>query len=146
MIDYWQIALLFTAGVAGGFINVTAGGGSLVTVPVMLFLGLPGPVANGTNRIAIIAQNLTAVITFFRRGYTDLKLSMTLALAAIPGAAIGAMAGTRFEGEWFNRAVALIMIAVLILMATDKGMVEQERKTTRHWIDASLYLATSACS
>ena len=41
-----------------------AGGGSLITVPVMVFMGLPGPVANGTNRIAILAQNLTAIVTF----------------------------------------------------------------------------------
>ncbi|MEZ5502163.1 MAG: hypothetical protein R3E50_05730 [Halioglobus sp.] len=49
-LDLWQAGPLFAVGVIGGGINVVAGGGSLLTVPVMVFLGLPGPVANGTNR------------------------------------------------------------------------------------------------
>jgi uncharacterized membrane protein YfcA len=73
-------------GVAAGFLNVMAGGGSLLSVPVMLFLGLPGPVANGTNRISIIAQNIVAVRTFFRRGFSDFRLSLSLAACALPGA------------------------------------------------------------
>ena len=82
MLEPWQLALLAVAGFASGWINVIAGGGSLLTVPVMVFLGLPGPVANGTNRIAIIAQNITAVGAFFRNGLSDFRLSITLALAA----------------------------------------------------------------
>ena len=56
--DLWQAGLLVAVGIAAGFLNVMAGGGSLLTVPVMVFMGLPGPVANGTNRIAILAQNI----------------------------------------------------------------------------------------
>jgi len=51
-LDLWQVALLIVVGIAGGFVNVIAGGGSLLTVPVMVFLGLPGPVANGTTASA----------------------------------------------------------------------------------------------
>ncbi len=71
--------LLFVAGVVAGWINTLAGGGSMLTVPVMVFMGLPGPVANGTNRIGVIAQNLTAVLGFFRKGFSDFKLSASLA-------------------------------------------------------------------
>ena len=73
-----ELILLSVIGVAAGWINVMAGGGSLLSVPVMLFLGLPGPVANGTNRIAIIAQNIAAVTTFFRQGFSDFRLSASL--------------------------------------------------------------------
>ena len=55
-LELWQLALLTAVGIVGGFLNVMAGGGSLLTVPVMVFMGLPGPVANGTNRIAILAE------------------------------------------------------------------------------------------
>ncbi|MDE0283143.1 MAG: sulfite exporter TauE/SafE family protein, partial [Gammaproteobacteria bacterium] len=48
--EIWQYAILFLIGIVVGFVNVMAGGGSLLTLPVMLFLGVPGPVANGTNR------------------------------------------------------------------------------------------------
>lgn len=92
----------------------------MLTVPAMVFMGMPGPVANGTNRIAIIAQCTTAVITFFKKGFSDFKLSLTLSLCAIPGAVIGALIGTRLEGVWFNRALAIIMIGVMIIMALEK--------------------------
>ena len=76
--EYWQGIVLILVGIVAGFVNVMAAGGSMISVPVMVFLGIPGPVANGTNRIAILAQNLTAVITFFRKGYSDFRLSLTL--------------------------------------------------------------------
>ncbi|MFT4614257.1 MAG: putative membrane protein YfcA [Bacteroidia bacterium] len=117
----WQAALLVAVGIVGGFLNVMAGGGSLLTVPVMIFMGLPGPVANGTNRIAILAQNLTAIATFARRGFMEFRLSLSLAACALPGAVAGALLGVQLEGAWFNRALALIMIAVMLLMHFDRG-------------------------
>lgn len=118
MLEPWQLALLAVAGFGSGWINVIAGGGSLLTVPVMVFLGLPGPVANGTNRIAIIAQNITAVGAFFKNGLSDFRLSLTLAAAASVGAYFGAEAGVRLDGAAFNYVVAAVMVAVMILMAT----------------------------
>ena len=131
--ELWQGVLLFVVGAVGGFLNVMAGGGSLLTVPVLIFLGLPGPVANGTNRIAILAQNLTAIATFARRGFRDFKLSLTLAACALPGAVVGALAGTQLDGAWFNRALALIMVAVMLVMHFDKGSSEnpEDHQPTR---------------
>jgi uncharacterized protein len=124
-LDLWQVALLIVVGIAGGFVNVLAGGGSLLTVPVMIFLGLPGPVANGTNRIGILAQSIVSIVTFTRRGFSELKLSLSLSACAIPGAVAGALLGVHLDGVWFNRAVALIMIGVLLVMQFDKGSVRQ---------------------
>ena len=113
-----QEVVLALVGIVAGFVNVMAGGGSLLVMPVMVFMGLPGPVANGTTRVAILAQNITATAGFRRKGYRDLRLSLTLAACAVPGAAYGALLGTRLEGVWFNRVLAGVMIAVIILMAT----------------------------
>lgn len=112
--------MFLLAGVMAGFVNVMAGGGSLLSVPIMLFMGVPGPVANGTNRIAILAQMITGVFAFLRHGYSDFRLSLTLALAALPGAVLGAAVGARFEGIWFNRAVAALMLVVMLVMAFGK--------------------------
>ncbi len=98
-----------------------AGGGSILAVPVMVFLGLPGPVANGTNRIGIIAQNIAAVTGFFRKGFSDFKLSASLAACAAAGAFFGANVGVRLDGVWFERTLALIMVGVLIIMMTGAG-------------------------
>jgi len=77
---------------------------------------VPGPVANGTNRLSIIAQNIVAVRTFFRRGFSDFRLSLSLSAAAIPGAVLGALVGVRLEGELFDRVLAVVMLGVLVLM------------------------------
>jgi len=119
LLDY---ALLSLTGAVAGFVNVMAGGGSLLTLPIMVFLGLPGPFANGTNRVAISIQNVVAVAGFARNGYADIKLSIRLALCTVPGAVIGAFAATRLEGIWFNRVLAMVMICVLLLM------IKKERK------------------
>ena len=114
-----EYTILVGVGVAAGFINVVAGGGSMLTVPALVLMGVPGPVANGTNRIAIIAQSVTASLTFFRRGIRDPALSLSLSLALLPGAAVGAWYGAHIEGVWFNRLLALVMIAVMVTMALE---------------------------
>ena len=53
---WWEIVALIVAGFGAGPVNVMAGGASILTVPILLFLGMPGPVANGTNRITIVAH------------------------------------------------------------------------------------------
>ena len=114
--ELWHYGALIAAGIVGGAINVMAGGGSVITVPVMVFLGVPGPIANGTNRSAILAQNLTAVGTFMRGGQRNFRLSISLALCALPGALLGAWTGVQLSGAQFNAALAAVMLATLVLM------------------------------
>jgi len=118
--EIWQGVLLFGVGVVSGFLNVMAGGGSLLSLPVMVFLGIPAPVANGTNRIAILVQNISAVTSFFRKGFSDFRLSLSLAAAALPGTVIGAYAGTRLDGPSFEWLLVATMLAVMLLMALGK--------------------------
>lgn len=128
--EFWQPLLLVLTGLIAGFMNVMAGGGSMLTLPVLVFMGLPGPVANGTNRIALVAQNLTAVGTFFKKGFSDFKLSVTLALCAMPGAILGAFAGVQLRGVWFNRVVAVVMVGVMIMMWQQKPADKEARSSS----------------
>ncbi len=123
--EIWQFLLLAGVGVFSGFLNVIAGGGSLLALPVLIFMGLPGNVANGTNRVAIVAQNASAVTSFFRKGYSDLRTMLTLALCAVPGAGIGAYLGTQVSGELFNRILGGLMIVLLIVMSRKQPAVEE---------------------
>ena len=119
-LEHALIFLLIPVGIVAGYLNVMAGGGSLLSVPVLIFMGIPGEVANGTNRIAILAQNVTAVSTFYRRGVHDFKLGLTLAACAIPGGILGAWMGVQIQGVWFNRFLAVVMVLVMLLMATQQ--------------------------
>jgi uncharacterized membrane protein YfcA len=120
-LELWQMALLVVVGIASGFLNVVAGGGGLLTVPTMVFLGIPGPVANGTNRIGVLAQSVASVVAFARSDFKDYKLSLSLSACAIPGALVGAFVGVNLEGVWFNRSLALIMLAVMVIMHFDRN-------------------------
>lgn len=120
VVEAWQYLVLVVIGVISGIINVVAGGGSLLVLPAMILMGVPEAVANGTNRIAIIAQNVAAVEGFRRKGFADFGLSVSLSLCTIPGALAGAWCGAIIPGLLFNRILAVVMLAVVVLMAWPK--------------------------
>jgi len=107
--------MLVAIGVVAGFVNVMAGGGSLLTLPAMIFMGMSPATANGTNRIALLAQNITSVNEFRRNGLEDFRLSLTLGLCTLPGAVLGAVAAVQIDPLWFKRLLAAVMIGVLVV-------------------------------
>ena len=106
--------MLFVIGTTAGFLNVLAGGGSSLTLPVLIFLGLDASVANGTNRVAIIIQNISAVHSFKKENYIDSKLSLKLAVLTLPGAIIGAVAAIKISNQTFETILGLVMIGVIV--------------------------------
>ncbi len=110
----WHMAALAGVGAVAGFINVMAGGGSLLTMPAMIFLGMPPATANGTNRVALLVQNVTVVGEFRRLGFSDVRTSLALAACTLPGAVAGAYAAVRIDPLLFKRLLALVMIGVLV--------------------------------
>lgn len=114
--EIWQFPVIFTVGVVAGVINTLAGGGSLITMPVLIFLGLPATVANGTNRLAITVQSVLAVTGFKRKGVSDFKSSLLMSLPALVGAIIGAQLAVDVSDILFKRILAVVMILVLGLI------------------------------
>ena len=126
--EYLKYGLIFLAGIAAGFFNVVAGGGSLITIPSLIFAGLPSAVANGTNRVAILLQNSVSVVKFKKKGYFDLKVSLILGLTATIGAIAGSKVAVDIRGQLFNKILAGVMIMSLIL--TLAGNVKLKKKFT----------------
>ncbi len=113
MIPNWgEFLLLVAAGCAAGTLNVLAGGGSFITLPVLIFFGLPAGVANGTNRVAILLQNVAAVWSFQRYGVLDLRAFGWAALPAAAGSILGAWAALRISDDDFQRILAFLMVAI----------------------------------
>ncbi|MFG6116157.1 sulfite exporter TauE/SafE family protein [Halobacillus sp. MO56] len=107
---------ILLVGVGAGFINVIAGGGSLLTMPMLIFFGLPSAVANGTNRIALMAQNIVAIASFRKHGYFDWKFSTMLAIPALIGSIVGANFAISLSDEVFNRILSMVMLLVLSII------------------------------
>lgn len=117
---------IFGAGTAAGFLNVVAGGGSLVTLPILLFLGLPAATANGTNRIAILAQNIAAVTSFRRQGLSDVRTGLALAAATLPGAIAGAFIAIRISEAAFRVALATVLVVAVVGLLRPLGGRQEE--------------------
>jgi uncharacterized membrane protein YfcA len=115
----WQIPALALVGVLAGFLNVLAGGGSLLTLPLLIFFGLPAAVANGTNRIAIFCQNIFAITGFKRQGVFPIRLAMLCIPPALIGSYFGARMAISVDEMLFRRLLALIMVGVLLFMVMD---------------------------
>lgn len=123
-----SMILLFLIGILVGFINIISAGGSLLSLPALIFFGIPSTMANGTNRIAIIIQNLTAMIEFYKKDLINWKLSIKLSVPAVIGSIVGAQYAIALSDEVFNRILAIVMIVVLILMfVKPHNMLKSER-------------------
>ena len=116
MEEWYHYVLLIVVGFAVGFINTVAGGGTLLSLPVLIFLGLPPNVANGTNRVAIIIQTAFATAGFKSKGVTTFPFNAYLGASALLGAIIGASIAVDIDGAVFNKILAVIMIAVILII------------------------------
>lgn len=129
---FWQVPLLIGAGIVAGILNVLAGGGSLLTLPILIFLGLPSSVANGTNRIAIFFQNIFAIRSFRKHGVFPIKTALICTVPALLGSYIGASLAVNIDDALFNKILAIIMVGVMILTIIDpaRNYAAEEIKTT----------------
>lgn len=128
MPDIVGIVILFVVGAIAAFINVNAGGGSSLTLPVLIFLGLDPTVANGTNRVAILFQNISAVHSFKTEKFYELKNSLILSALTLPGAIAGAIMAVKISDELFEKVLAVIMILIIITMLLPKKKTEKYKE------------------
>ncbi len=106
--------LLFAVGILSAFLNVMAGGGSALALPALIFMGLDSSMANGTNRVAILVQNIAAVSSFRQKEVHALQQSIRFTLWALPGAVAGAFLGVAISDAWFQRILGVVMIGTVI--------------------------------
>jgi uncharacterized protein len=79
-----DVLLILIGGFVAGVINAMAGGGSLLTVPLLSLAGIGGTLANGTNRVAVLVQNMSSAWGYARRGVGDRAQTLqVLAPAAV---------------------------------------------------------------
>lgn len=106
-------ALLLACGVVAGFTNTLAGGGSALSLPLLMLFGLPAEVANGTNRVSVFAQSLAATQSFDRHGRLDRAAAFRIMLPTLGGSLLGAAVAS-----YLPRALLKpLLLAGLLLVA-----------------------------
>lgn len=124
--------LLAIGGLIAGVINTLAGGGSLLTVPLLVFMGLPATTANGTNRIGVLFQNLVSTARFCKEGLDGIRGARPILIPVLLGSLIGASVASQMSAESFRQVFGLAMIGLLYpMLRPSPSPVEAATKTPR---------------
>lgn len=111
-----DVIVLLVGGAFAGAVNAMAGGGSMLTVPLLVLAGVPGVAANGSNRVGILTSTATSYVSFRREGKTvDPKTLIPIVPPALVGALVGSFGISQLTDETFEQVFGLIMIPLIIL-------------------------------
>lgn len=110
-----HVVLLLGGGFLAGIINAMAGGGSLLTVPLLVFADVGGNAANGSNRVGVLAGSLSATGTFGRRGVRGWSGVGRILVPTVVGAPVGSILVSQLNDAGFERVFGLVMIPILCL-------------------------------
>ncbi|GEN22904.1 UPF0721 transmembrane protein [Halomonas cupida] len=135
-----EAVALLGIGVVAGFINVLSAGGSMLTLPLLMFLGLPPQVANGTNRVSIALQSVSASWNFFRAGARYIDLSLRLAMPAVLGSLLGVWLALQVSDALFETILVAVMVAAAAIMMLPQPRLDT-RPLTRQRLTPIIYLA-----
>lgn len=114
--EWYHYILIIAAGLVAGFINTLAGSGSLLTLPLLMFIGLPPTVANGTNRIGIMLQSLVGSLGFRKQGVLDAKAGISLGIPSVAGSVVGALIALAISSKMMERAVGILLIIMFFVI------------------------------
>lgn len=131
-LDIITVILLIFFGFLGAFLNAIVGGGGLITVPALMFVGLPPASAIATNKLAATMGNLTSTLTFFKAGKVDLKLLGPILPFVFLFSMLGAWSVHLMNPAILKPLVIIMLILVLIytLMKKDWGQIENRKEFT----------------
>ncbi len=139
-----EALLTAIAGFAGGFVSTLASNGSAVTLPALEFFGLPEHVANGTNRLSVVALGLMGTIAFYREGLIDWRKGAPIALLIALGTIVGSFIAVEFSEALLDAILITGLLLVLGMLLVRPGRwLEGKEGTLRPFgpLQAVVYFA-----
>ncbi|MBW1880041.1 MAG: sulfite exporter TauE/SafE family protein [Deltaproteobacteria bacterium] len=127
--NWLELLALAAVGLFAGVVNTIAGGGSLITLPALIFLGLPPTVANGTNRVGVILQSAVATEHYRRDDLIEWGLGLRLLIPTSLGAVLGAWLSVDIDEDLFRRVIGVVMLLMLVaILVRPKRWLEGQKK------------------
>ncbi|MEZ5340052.1 MAG: sulfite exporter TauE/SafE family protein [Acidimicrobiales bacterium] len=111
----FEATLVFFGGLIAGGINSMAGGGSLLTVPLLDVAGVTGLLANGTNRVAVLFSNGTSAYSYAKRGVDVWRRSIPVVIPSVVGGLVGATLISNLDDAAFKKLFGVLMIPLLAM-------------------------------
>src|SRR5688572_1789049 len=111
-LEPWQYGLLFLAGLSGGFIDSIAGGGGLITVPALLWAGLPPQLALGTNKLQSSCGTTLAVWHYRRAGLMRLRELWLGVIVTFAASIAGTWVVTRSDPSFLRGLIPFLLLTI----------------------------------
>ncbi len=128
MVAYlWISAVLILVGFIAGFVNTISGSGSLLTLPILMFLGLPAGVANGTNRVGVLVQNLVGTLYYRKKKLLDYREGHQLILPAAIGGLVGAVLAVNTSDQLMEKVIGVVLLVMFLIY-----VLRPERQITKY--------------
>ncbi|GLS25806.1 sulfite exporter TauE/SafE family protein [Marinibactrum halimedae] len=128
-LSLWMVVLLVGTGIVAGVINTLAGGGTNLTLPALMVMGLPADVANATNRVGVLMQCISGVSGFWRKGKLPVESAPPILVPTLIGGAFGAALASYLPEQWLKPTLLGSMIAMSLLIVLRPGTVVVEPGT-----------------
>lgn len=142
--EWYMYVAVIAAGLFAGFVNTLAGSGSLLTLPLLMFLGLPANVANATNRIGVLVQSTVSSWSFRKQKIYTIRESLWMALPATAGSLIGSLAAVRINEHAMRVMIGILLIFMffIILYKPEQWVREHALSITsrrRWWVSVIFF-------
>ena len=137
--EWWEALLLVVGGATAGLINAVAGGGSILTVPLLVLAGVPGNNANGSNRVGILTSNAAAATAFRKLGVKGLSKASPILIPIVVGSLIGSYGITRLTDDNFERVFGIVMLPIIFL-SIRKPKVKLDAEPWPIWVSSLVFL------
>lgn len=127
--DWIVHSIVFITGMVASFVGTTTGGIGLLIVPVLIFLGLPSPIAIATCRLGLVSSNITSLWQFHKYKHIDYSIAIPILILSVIGAVIGSSALLGTPSEAVEKFFGLFIIAIVGISLLNKEMGKQQKKT-----------------
>jgi len=116
-----------------------AGGGSTLVLPVLILSGMPSPIANATNRVAILFQNIFGVQRFHKHGKLEIRSIIPISIAAVLGSICGSILVSRIKTAEFDKILGIVFIFVLIAMLSHRNKSTGKKRDLPRWLECLIF-------
>lgn len=138
-----EIIISLIGGFCAGILNALAGFGSIITLAIYMdVLGIPGHLANATNRVNVLASSSVSAVTFYKNGKLDLANGKWIILAVFLGAMVGVFMATQIDADGFKQAFKYLLLPIFfVLLMNPKRFIspDPDKEVTSVWITMPLY-------
>ena len=133
----FELPVLFVTGLAAGFVDSIAGGGGLITLPVLLSCGFPPQHALGTNKLQATCGSGSAAWHYAQAKAVPLNDCGRGFVCSLAGAALGTIAVEQLDPSFLRRVIPVLLaaVAIYVLVKPSLGAEDRHARMPRPWFD-----------